>query len=423
MNSSFAFRNKVTVAALILSVVCAVLSFLVLNSMNLNLVGIKLYSYGLTFNAQWANPYGQYVAASFAALMATLFSGILGLGTLAVQAKRGSRTAQKFTAAFSMLTVVGASCSLAFFVSTANLINSTLYNYGLQFNNGWFNTYQLYLAGYTTLQVAIITLSAASFSLVSFSSKQPLKINTHKILYPTLLATGGILIAYSIIYNFTTAFFAGFFLVFWGSIIAFISNEHLIKKDVLDATSLTYLSSLSKTANQASMQKMIYTNPDNIKNAIQNYPMPVQPFPQIQNVELSFGTPEPVNLAPDNELFHLLERKYGKSFAELGFSNLEAVLSKLLVESLELAENVTVQANGDVITVTVKKPFDLEVYLKAQSQNLMIDAAGFPLPGAIAYVLAVSSGQPVVINHYLVNPVEKTVQFEYLLLGQRSVST
>jgi hypothetical protein len=73
--------------------------------------------------------------------------------------------------------------------------------------------------------------------------------------------------------------------------------------------------------------------------------------------------------------------------------------------------------------VTLEKPYDLTVYLKAEKQNLLLDAAGFPLSGAIAYALANSSGKAVIINQHLLAKDKKTVHIEYTLLGQRSAST
>jgi hypothetical protein len=420
MNSAFTFRSKVTAAALSLSISCSVLSFLALNSMNINLVHSQLYSYGLTFSLQWANPYWQTLNFTFTAIAATVLFAVLALSTLAAAIKQGSSRIQRLSASFSVLTLIASVCSLALFVLLGDLVNGRLYSFGLQFSSGWFNAYQLYFAGYLVLQGTVLALSVASFSLAYLGNKQPIKIKLQKIVFSALLAAGSILIGFSLIYNVTVSLFGGFVLVFWGSIMLFVSGTLLVRKDVLDATSLTYWSQLDKIVNDQCTHSMVYTSPDSL-HATQTFSE--HPIQQIQNVELTFGKPEHVNLAPENELFLLFERTLGKSFSGLSFAKFQVVLPKLLVESLELAQNVTVEANGDIVKVVVENPYDLQVYLKAKNHNHLIDIVGFPLSGAIAYALASSSGKPVIINRHLINVDKKTVEFEYTLLGERSEAT
>ncbi len=247
-------------------------------------------------------------------------------------------------------------------------------------------------------------------------TKFAVRLSLPKILFSALLGLGVFLIVLSLIYNVTLAFFGGFVLVFWGSLMAFISGERLIKKDVLDATNLTYLSSFGKAVNNVCLQKMVYVPTK------RRAPNTTHPFSQTyQDAKSAFDNTEIVNLAPENELFHLLERTYCKRFFGMGFSEFEAALPKLLVESLEIAETVQVQANEDVVRVVVEKPFDWKIYLNAKNQSSLIDAFGFPLSGAIAHVLANSLGAPVMITRHLVSLDRKTVQFEYTLIGKRSV--
>ncbi len=415
MDSSSVFRPKVTAAALTLTIVCVLCSCFLLNSMNLNFVHSTLYSYGLTFSLQWANPYWQLLNYQFITIAASIFFATLALAAIVFAVKRGFWQAQKWVATFTMLTLLTTVCSSILFSLTNNIVNEDLYGFGLQFNTVWFSSYQWYFTGFVALQIAVMTLSVFSFSTVSFSNKQPLKISAPKIITPTLLIFGGILIGLSLIYDAALAFFGGFALVFWGSMMVFISGERLVKKDVYEATSLTYISTLGKAVNRQDQQKMVYA-PIDSPNLTQNYPLI-----QIRNVELSFNKPELVNLAPENELFNLIERTYRKSFSGCEFSEFETVLPKVLVESLELAENVRIEANGDVVRVILEKPFDWQVYVKAKNQAALIDAFGFPLSGAIAYALANSSGKHVMINRHLISQDGKTVQFEYTLLGQRSV--
>jgi hypothetical protein len=419
MSSPYVFRFKAVVAALGAAIVCAVVSFFMLNSLNLNLVHGQLYSYGLEFSTQWAILYWQYLNASFATIGLTLIFAGIALSALVLAAKRNSNRAKKFCSAFSIITIITAVCSLFLYSLINGIVNGELYNYELKMNSIWFNTYQLYYTGFIGLQVAVMALSAASAAIASLSNKKPLKISAPKIVFPLFLAFGSVLIVFSLLYDFLAGFFGGFALVFWGSIMMFISGEHLVKKDVLDATSLTYVASLDKMANQVDLQNIVYTTPNSRNNA-QNCPNPQ--ITQIQTVELKLGKPEKVNLAPENELFNLLERTLGKSFSRIGFLEFKTVLPKLLVESLEIAQNVTIEANGDIVKVTLENPYDLDVYLKANNQNRMIDVIGCPLSGAIAYALANSSNKAVIINRHLIGQDKKSIQFEYTLLGQRSAS-
>ncbi|MGD6934068.1 MAG: hypothetical protein ACQCN5_07680 [Candidatus Bathyarchaeia archaeon] len=418
MDSTFAFKPKVTTAVLVASIACAVLSFFTLNSMNINVVHSKLYSYGLTFSSQWADQYWQYLTFAFITIVVSLVFAALALSSLAFAVKRGSNRAQKCCSTFSVTTILSSVSSVVLFVLINSIVNGELYSFGLRYSAGWFSIYQIYFAGFIILQATVMILSASSFSMVSFGSK-PFKISPQKTIFSTLLVAGSALIGFSLIYNYMIAFFGGFALVFWGSIMVFISAEHLVKKDVLDATSLTYLAHLNKAANQTDMQNMVYASQNEL-NKIQKPSNPL--IPQIQHVEMTIGKPERVNLAPENELFNLLERTYGKSFSRIGFSELKTVLPKLLVEALELAQNVTIDANGETVKVTVENPYDLQVYLKANNQNRLIDAVGCPLAGAIAYALANSSGKPVIISQLSISQDKKTVHFEYTLLGQRSES-
>ncbi|XHH09188.1 MAG: hypothetical protein ACFCUE_00785 [Candidatus Bathyarchaeia archaeon] len=418
MTSTLNFRPKLTVAALSVSMVCAVLSFFTLNSMNLDLVHSKLYSYGLTYNPQWANPYGLYLNLSLATIAATMVFAALSLTAIAVAVKRSSIQAKKLSATFSVLTLLAAAGSLILFLLTYGLIDGEMYSFGLKFNRAWFSSYQVYFAEYVILQATVIALTAASFPLFSSNPKKPkIKISAQKIIFPTLLSIGSLLIGIALIYDYLAAFFGGFALLFWGSIMVFISGERLIKKDVLDATSLTYLSQLRKTANSNDNQNMVYVAPNGLSRIQAVSKSKVQ---QIQNVELTLFKTEQLNMAPENELFQLIEQKLGKSFSQVSFLGVKTVLPKLLVESLELAQNMTVQANGDTVNVSLENPYDLQVYLKSEKQNRLIDAAGSPLSGAIAYALANSSGKPVIVNQILIGEDKKTLHITYTLLGLRS---
>jgi hypothetical protein len=249
-------------------------------------------------------------------------------------------------------------------------------------------------------------------------NKRRFQLRFPKIICLLLLSLGGILIGLSLFFDSMLAFFGGCVFVFWGSIMTFISSEGLIKLGVSEAISLTYMSALAKAVRHGSMQNMIYTPPGYL-NLTQNYTNRIiQP---ILNVEYTFRSLEIENVAPDNELFNLLEQSLGKSFFGMGFSEFEAALPKLLVESLEMAEDVKLEANGDVVRVILKKPFDKQIYLKAKNQAGLINMYGFPLSAALAYALAYSSGIPVMINRHLISQEGEIVVFEFNFLGSRSV--
>jgi hypothetical protein len=408
MKTIVSFKPKAIMAIFLSMTMCLIVSFFLLNSLNFGIVHLKLYDYGLRFDSLWANEYWKYLYILIASIMTNCALVILSFFSLVLYIKKRVDGSRVLSSVFVALSFFASIFSVALFVFIDNIVNGNLYNFGLQFSNTWFDSYSWYFIGFVSLQAIIMSLSITSFLLISFGNKSFVKVSLSKITFTSLIAVGSVLIGLSILYNYIVSLFAGLGLVFWGTIMTYVSSDKFIKKEVFEATSLSYFSSLNEILDRVEIKNVIYMPS---KNAELKNEIPLEDNDEKEKTLI---------YAPGMELFNLFEKTLGTNFAKHNFSFFERAIPKILVD-LELAQNAKIEAEGDIVTVTLDNPFDTIFLLKAKQYSRALDSIGIPLSSAIAIALAHSTGKPVVIKSHLISPEAKIVEIEYVTLPELRV--
>ena len=114
-------------------------------------------------------------------------------------------------------------------------------------------------------------------------------------------------------------------------------------------------------------------------------------------------------------LSKLFEQEIGYSFTRLSLVELENVLPKLLVGTMEIAEHVEMKIQANAVNIQIMSSvFDV---ICQQTVNLphTHDQVGCTLTSAIACALAKSSGKSVTVQKETRNPHTKITQIDYLI--------
>ncbi|MBS7633194.1 hypothetical protein KEJ15_06210 [Candidatus Bathyarchaeota archaeon] len=240
-------------------------------------------------------------------------------------------------------------------------------------------------------------------------AKMAHKINVAKIAGYGLLCLGAVALLVSIGYASQILAFIGLGLVFWGLILTFIQTSASVKKDLLDATALSSLSTIDQLLQQAGYTaKAVYLPPKYFKDLdtckafiptqeTGNLPTPEQIQEQENN--LFIDNPQGILLTPiGGELTKLFEKILETSFTRIDLQYLQQNLPKLFIEELEIAQSLEIEKKNSNVHVKVENTN--YVYLTKKAMNLpqLFQSLGCPLSSALACSLAKAIGKPVIID-------------------------
>jgi hypothetical protein len=289
-------------------------------------------------------------------------------------------------------------------------------------------TYAGFMMGFQSL--AIIAAIMATI-LIILSRHTIWRIDAIKPTCFLLLLTGTTGLVFSIQYGSQLLAFIGLGLVFWGAILLYVRSEEYSKTVLLNAMSISPLIGLSQTLQKLEWQyDAIYLPPRYLKDpessriCIPRRKGIELPTPEeIKALEIGFGGDSFLLLTPPgNDLAKLSEKILNTRFSRVDLKYVQQLMPELFIEKLEVAEDLKMEIERDVICITVRSPILKTVCEKTRDSSVS-PSLGNPISSAIACILAKASGKLVKISRNEISQDGKTVALEYLMLEKRMQET
>ena len=243
-------------------------------------------------------------------------------------------------------------------------------------------------------------------------------ITIGKIAIITIFTLGIVLVVVSALYASSFIAIFGLAIIFWGAILLYIAPvKHvpltLLNSSVYDSSDIIeqVLAELSLT------EKGVYLPPKNLKNVDSSLlfipETPKTPIPNQEEISERLYNQQKTGILltpPGFALSKLFEQALGKSFTKTDLTALQFNLSELLVE-LEIAENVEIQTQANIVTVQITNSIFHTVCQDTKPQTHT--QVGCLLTSAIGCALAKTAGKPITIQNEIYSPETKTTTIEY----------
>ena len=244
--------------------------------------------------------------------------------------------------------------------------------------------------------------------------------------YSILLIGGAVLLFLSIIFVSSTLVFIGLGLIFWGLIFPYIRREEYARKSLLDSS----LHSQSALLNQMCKRlrykgEAIYlppkylADPDTVRVYIPMKKGTLQ-FSELTDlqkraVNSSIDFPSGILLIPPGaELAKLFERILETSFTRLNLINLQAQISDLLVDELEIVGKIEMRVLNNSVVVSLEN----SRFCSLSEEVAHKYALGSVLSSAIACAITKASGKPLRIEEQQTSERGRSLVINYRLLGR-----
>jgi hypothetical protein len=253
--------------------------------------------------------------------------------------------------------------------------------------------------------------------------------NPAKLIYSTLIATGAIALAISIIYTSSILAFIGLGLVFWGIIFAYIRTEEYTKKVLLDATASPQMATLNQIIQELEYKgNAIYLPPKYLKDPeankayISKQKETSLPAPeQIQKQETRFFIENPLSILltpPGAGLARLFEKTFKTNFTRVDLQYLQRNMPNLFIEDLEIAQNFEMEIENNKIRVKIENSVYSALNIETEQPSSTYFLFGSPLSSAIACALAKTTGKPIIIEKQQTSEDGGDVTIEYRILEE-----
>lgn len=252
-----------------------------------------------------------------------------------------------------------------------------------------------------------------------------------KLIYSTLIATGAVALATSIIYTSSILAFIGLGLLFWGIVFAYIRTEEYVKKALLDATVPLQSATLNEIVQGMECEgKAVYLPPKYLSDPQANkayipkqkgakLPKPEETQELGSQFSVSFLENPAAVLAtpPGGELTNLFERVLKTNFTRMNLQHLQEKLPKLLIEDLEIARNFEMEAENNIIRVKIEGSVYNAPNVGAEK---LANTYPFesPLSNSIACALAKTTGKPIIIENQQTSEDGRDMTIEYRMLEE-----
>jgi hypothetical protein len=440
MKPNVTLMVKVIIILSMLSVALNIVSSLIINNVNANIVNGVLYDYGLAPKAQWSgNNYDSY----FYLTLGSVAGCAILVGLASVSSFLLVKTKNNTPRLLGYLTLgIGAAfnfISIFVFNSIDTIINGDLYGHGLLYSLQWYEPYFLQANIFLAMQIFSLAFVLISFFLLVLARPSPIRFNSQKIISLFLLVIGVSLIGLSIIYSSSndasifslpTPALVGLGFIFWGMIIGYVSSEEYVKREVFDATNRAYLVTLNEMMQKLHVKGAAVFLPikyfkGSTSNRIYLTDLKKEELGSIKKSLQKEFQMERLNdrliVAPGNELIRLFEETLGKRFADADFAFFENSIPKMLVDELEIAQNAKIKLEGNIVKVKITNLIAPNFSKEINMQENVFHSVGTPLSSAIASALADATNKPIVINNNKIYVYENTLEIEYLLIDQRGV--
>lgn len=246
----------------------------------------------------------------------------------------------------------------------------------------------------------------------------------NQVIIYTLLCAGVIFIIASMFYVSSLVAIIGVTMIFWGFIILYILPVKHVPLLLLNTSVRSNTNNIECILNEFNLkEKGVYLPPKSIENF--EYSLifvPKSPngfLPQMvhkdyqkrltENKEGVFLTP------PGYALSMVFEKEFGSTFIKASIQELPIILPKLIVEKLELAQNLEVLVQENIVTMKISDNIFSDICKENDNNPRSHTQIGCMITSALACVLAKVTGKPILIKNEATNNEDKTMTVEFLV--------
>lgn len=257
------------------------------------------------------------------------------------------------------------------------------------------------------------------------------KLFLHHVEAILLLFLGLLSLVVSITYAFSILAFIGLGLTFWGVLFFYITPSKHVKIDLLNPTVLSSLANIDQIMTELNCKgKGVYLPPkylgtfDSGKvflSSLDNTSVHVPRLEEIEEGMIFLKNPNGVLLIPPGlALTQLFEKELGMNFTKTDMEYLQVKLPKLFIEDLEIAEELKIEIEHNVVKIEIIGSIYQTLCNEAGKFRRVCDLIGCPVTSALACAIAKASGKPVIIEKEEKQLSEKIVRIQYQILEEET---
>ena len=251
------------------------------------------------------------------------------------------------------------------------------------------------------------------------------KLHVDRIGYG-LLGIGLVALAASVMFGSTILVFIGLGLAFWGMLVFFVRPQKYVRSDLMTATAWSSL----KTVDDMMLglgyrERGVYipAGPEKAVVFIPSEPFSRLPSPSViaqglsADGKLYLHDPDGLLVVPPGlALANLIEKKLGFNVKDSGLDRVIQSLPKVLV-NLEIVSNAEVEVEGNFIRFKLSDSIYAD-FCKQVRDNSRPCGLGCPMCSALACILALATGKPVLFDEDKLAPDGKTTLSNYQLVTE-----
>ena len=242
-----------------------------------------------------------------------------------------------------------------------------------------------------------------------------------------LLLLGAIALASSILYESSIPAFIGLGLAFWGALLLFIKPTRYVKSSLMDSTAISSLTNIDRLITDLNYEgKGIYLPPKYLKalkSGIVFIPsekaVTIPPVEEVAKGKVFLKNPQGICLTPPGlGLANLYEEELGTDFTKVDLNYLQNNLPKLFIEGLEIAEDLEMSMEDDIIHTKITGSIYKDSCNEARKLPNICNSLGCPLCSSIACALTRSTGKPVIIEKHEFPQDGKIIEVYYRIIEE-----
>lgn len=247
-----------------------------------------------------------------------------------------------------------------------------------------------------------------------------------------LLAIGALTLLGSVGKTSTVLAFIGLGLTFWGALFLFARPIKFVKSILLDSTAISSYTTIDRMTQDLNYKgKPIYIPPypkeaylpeylKGLKEMIVFIPAEeILAMPTIEEMakkHFILKNPKGICIAPPGYgLVNLFEKELKTEFTQINLERLYSSLPTIIVKNLELAKELEINPENDLIHIKIVDSAYKDLYSTEQGFR-SIHSIGCPLTSAIACALSKTTAKLVTIVKDAVSPDLKTIEVWYQTL-------
>jgi len=246
------------------------------------------------------------------------------------------------------------------------------------------------------------------------------------------LVSGVLVLSASFVASSTILAFIGLGLTFWGGLFLFTRPVKFVRSTILDFTAVSSYTTIDRITEDLNYKgKPIYIPPYPKEAYLPEYlkglkemivyitaedTVAMPTIEEIAKKQFFLTNPKGICIAPPGYgLINLFEKEFKAELTQIDMDRLYSILPAIIVNDLELAKELKINPENDLIHVEIVESVYKGLYSSEQGFK-SIHSIGCPLTSAIACALAKTTGKPVTLVKDAVSPDLRTIEVWYQTL-------